>query len=216
MDISEAVVLESRTLRGTMTGRVEVLDKVKALVLLPDGLHVTGQMVADYYEVGLEAIKSLVKDHREELENSGYRVVAGQELRSFKDLSSFDPRTPTLAVFPRRAVLNVGMLLRDSEVAREVRRWLLDRAEPPGMSQELERLRAEQQQLKVEQQRLWEAHAALARQAELDREVIGALSVRIADMSCEVRTLGGRVDMLCSLASAPGPGRRRFTGRSRR
>lgn len=74
-----------------------------------------------------EAIKSLVKDHREELRSNGYRLMTGAELRSFKDLSQVKSRTPSLAIFSRRAVLNVAMLLRDSEVARQVRAYLLDR-----------------------------------------------------------------------------------------
>ncbi|WKX10766.1 restriction endonuclease [Streptomyces sp. NL15-2K] len=109
-----------------MLDRTDVLDRVKALSLLPDGMHVTTAMVAAYFEVGLEAIKSLVKDHRAELEANGYRLLAGDELRSFKDLSGIQSRTRSLALFSRRAVLNVAMLLRDSEVARQARVYLLD------------------------------------------------------------------------------------------
>ncbi|MFC9325751.1 hypothetical protein [Kitasatospora sp. NPDC057015] len=122
----EAALLESRTLRDGMSERVDALDKVKILILLPDGVHATTRMVADYFEVGLEAVKFHVKEHRAELMGNGYRVLAGQELREFKDLSEIDPRTPWLGVFPRRAVLNVAMLLRDSPVARQVRSHLLD------------------------------------------------------------------------------------------
>lgn len=89
-------------------------------------MHVTTAMVAAYFEVGLEAIKSLVKDHRTEFEANGYRIMTGEQLRSFKDLSGIHSRTASLAVFSRRAVLNVAMLLRDSEVARQVRVYLLD------------------------------------------------------------------------------------------
>ncbi|MFP8883335.1 restriction endonuclease [Streptomyces mangrovi] len=52
--------------------------------------------------------------------------MTGQELRSFKDLSGISPRTRSVAVFSRRTVLNVAMLLRDSIVARQVRAYLLD------------------------------------------------------------------------------------------
>ncbi|MFJ6832632.1 restriction endonuclease [Streptomyces sp. NPDC091209] len=124
--INESVLLESGSLRSSVRNRTEVLDKVKALSLLPDGMHVTTAMVAAYFEVGLEAIKSLVKDHRAELETNGYRLLAGDELRSFKDLSGIQSRTRSFALFSRRAVLNVAMLLRDSEVARQVRTYLLD------------------------------------------------------------------------------------------
>ena len=124
--INESALLESKSLRDSVLERTDVLDRVKALSLLPDGMHVTTAMVAAYFEVGLEAIKSLVKDHRKELEANGYRIMTGEQLRSLKDLSGIQSRTPSLAVFSRRAVLNVAMLLRDSEVARQVRVYLLD------------------------------------------------------------------------------------------
>ncbi|MGI5427097.1 restriction endonuclease [Streptomyces sp. CA-179760] len=124
--INEMALLESRTLRGSVLDRTDVLDRVKTLSLLPDGMHVTTAMVAAYFEVGLEAVKSLVKDHRTELEASGYRLLTGEELRSFKNLSGIQSRTRSLALFSRRAVLNTAMLLRDSEVARQVRVYLLD------------------------------------------------------------------------------------------
>ncbi|MFE9440537.1 restriction endonuclease [Streptomyces sp. NPDC006602] len=109
-----------------MLDRTDVLDRVKALSLLPDGMHVTTAMVAAFFEVGLKAIESLVLDHREELVASGYRVLTGSELTSFKEVSGIQSRSRSLALYPRRAVLNIAMLLRDSEVARQVRVYLLD------------------------------------------------------------------------------------------
>jgi HJR/Mrr/RecB family endonuclease len=89
-------------------------------------MHVTTAMVTAYFEVGRKAIESLVFDHREELTASGYRVLAGTELASFKEASGIQSRSRSLALYPRRAILNVAMLLRDSEVARQVRVYLLD------------------------------------------------------------------------------------------
>ena len=124
--INESALLESKSLRDSVLDRTDVLDRVKALSLLPDGMHVTTAMVAAYFEVGLTAISSLVHDHREELEASGYRVLTGSELTSFKELSGIQSRTRSLALLSRRAILNIAMLLRDSEVARQVRVYLLD------------------------------------------------------------------------------------------
>ncbi|MDX3387599.1 restriction endonuclease [Streptomyces niveiscabiei] len=124
--INETVLLESRSLRESVAERTEVLDRVKVLALLPDGVHVTTAMVAEYFGVGLTAITSLVHDHRQELGANGYRVLTGTELTSFKEVSGLRSRTASLALFPRRAVLNVAMLLRDSETARQVRVYLLD------------------------------------------------------------------------------------------
>ncbi|MER5909830.1 restriction endonuclease [Streptomyces sp. NPDC001982] len=109
-----------------MLDRTDVLDRVKALSLLPDGMHVTTAMVAAYFEVGIKTIESLVLDHRQELEASGYCVLSGAELTSFKEVSGIQSHSRALALYPRRAVLNVAMLLRDSEVARQARVYLLD------------------------------------------------------------------------------------------
>ncbi|WP_282695060.1 restriction endonuclease [Streptomyces sp. CC208A] len=124
--INEAALMESRTLRSGVVGRTEALDKVKTLSLLPDGMHVTTAMVAVYFEVGLKAIESVVVDHRAEMEANGYRVLSGSELTSFKEVSGIQSRSRALALYSRRTVLNIAMLLRDSEVARQVRTYLLD------------------------------------------------------------------------------------------
>ncbi|MFF3214728.1 restriction endonuclease [Streptomyces sp. NPDC002886] len=124
--INESVLLESRTLRTSVLERTEVLDKVKTLSLLPDGLHVTTAMVAAYFEVGIKTLESLVIDHRDELRVNGYQVLTGPELTSFKEVSGLNTRAAAIALWSRRAVLNAGMLLRDSKVARHVRTYLLD------------------------------------------------------------------------------------------
>jgi ABC-type phosphate transport system auxiliary subunit len=128
MTAREVALLESRALRASMSARTEALDKVKALALLPDGLHVTSRMVAEYYEVPEIVIRSVVSRHREELEEAGYRNLTGSDLAQFLSCNLQLRRAPGrgLAVFPRRAVLNVGMLLRDSDIARRVRTYLLD------------------------------------------------------------------------------------------
>ncbi|MGI5162784.1 hypothetical protein ACQEU3_47260 [Spirillospora sp. CA-253888] len=151
--IQEVALTESRALRNQYADRTEALDKVKALSLLPDGAHVTTEMIATYYEVGVEAIKSLAKDNADELAANGRRVLEGEELRSFKDLCGIPSRAKELAVFSRRAILNVGQLLRDSEVARQVRTYLLDAEAAPTTGREMSRLEL----------------IDLAREAELER-----------------------------------------------
>ncbi|MEW2404597.1 restriction endonuclease, partial [Streptomyces sp. NPDC046862] len=129
---NEAALLESKALRESVVDRTDVLDKVKALSLLPDGMHVTTAMVAAYFEVAETVINNLLSRHRQELAANGMRVLRGPELREFKELnlSSYPTSYPqprsSLALWPRRAVLNAAMLLRDSDVARQVRTYLLD------------------------------------------------------------------------------------------
>ncbi|WP_225832623.1 restriction endonuclease [Streptomyces sp. NK08204] len=130
--INESALLESKTLRSSVLDRTDVLDRVKALSLLPDGMHVTTAMVAAYFEVTVEADRQLTKRHREELAANGMAVLRGADLRQFESdnvslsLGSYPQARRNLTIYSRRAVLNVAMLLRDSEVARQVRTYLLD------------------------------------------------------------------------------------------
>lgn len=128
---SELVLTESRTMRAQTAGRVDVLDKVKAIALLPDDVHATTEIVAAYYEVDPKTIDSVVARNREELEGNGLRTLRGAELRSYKEET--DPqgegrlgRSGSLRLFTRRTILNVGQLLVESPIARQVRTYLLN------------------------------------------------------------------------------------------
>jgi len=138
---SEVALLESRAMRDEHLGRVEILDKVKALVMLPDGIHVRTEDVARYYEVSTDVIRQLTSRHREELVESGMQVLRGAELREYQSDSmslssgaegSYPQRRSSLTLFTRRTVLNVAMLLRDSDIACRVRTYLLDAEEAGG------------------------------------------------------------------------------------
>ncbi|UCM89153.1 hypothetical protein [Streptomyces marincola] len=126
------VLLESRTLRDRYTERVDALDKVKALELLPDGLHVTTEAVAAYFVVHREVVRKVVERHREELSENGLTVLRGSDLHLFKSdnmslyRESYPQPRSNLTLYTRRTVLNIAMLLRDSAVARRVRKYLLD------------------------------------------------------------------------------------------
>ncbi|MFE2994224.1 phage antirepressor KilAC domain-containing protein [Nocardia sp. NPDC059246] len=118
----------ARTQRDTLAGRTEVLDKVGALRTLSDDMHAMTEQVATYYEVDRETILTVVKRNRDELDSDGYRIVTRTVFGETFNLnvSNLDPRARQIALFPRRAILRIGMLLRDSEVAKRVRDMLLD------------------------------------------------------------------------------------------
>ena len=148
--IKSDALLESKTLRESVINRTDVLDKVKKLTTLPDDLHVSIDMAAAYYEVGKEAINSLIKDNREELESDGLKVLRGSELMSFKDMGVIGKNTSAFTIIPRRALLRIGMLLRDSAVARQVREYLLNveeiaRRETPAIIDEATKLQLQKQ-----------------------------------------------------------------------
>ena len=130
---NDLVLTESRTLRDAHAQRIEVLDRVKALSTL-DEVHVTVEAAALYFEVEPEAIKWHIRNNRDELESDGMRVVSGTELAIFRaelvresgSLTNISAMARSLLLLPRRAVLRLAMLLRDSAPAKRVRTYLLD------------------------------------------------------------------------------------------
>lgn len=125
--MNELALTESPSLRAQHANRVEVLDKVKALSLLPDGVHATTEMVATYYEVTPEAVDQIVKRNRAELQSNGYKVLARGEFEGvIGDTLKLSPQARRVAVFNRKAILNIGQLLTGSEVAKDVRAYLLN------------------------------------------------------------------------------------------
>ena len=106
----------------------EALD-VKLLEF--DGRYVlTKQMVADYYGVDYRTISRYIENHQDELEHNGYFLCKGKSLKDFKlrFVQDIDvpKNTPQIGLFDFRSFLNIGMLLTESEKAKEVRARILD------------------------------------------------------------------------------------------
>lgn len=141
MSAVELTLVDSRAERDRLIDRTDVLDKVGVLRTLPDAMHCTTDMVASFYEVTRDAVLKLVQRNREELDDDGFDVLTRQEVVDKLSMTPDElgmPRTsPSMSLFPRRAVLRVGMLLRDSPVARQVRDYLLDAEESSPVRAEL-------------------------------------------------------------------------------
>ena len=138
-------IVDSKELREQYINRVEVLDKVKAIMLIPQMEMMTTRQVADYYEVPVETVKTCYREHKDELSLDGMKLM---KLRDFGEIlsgwySTFQTGRGTTTIglndgvtllipnggiycFPKRAVLRFGMLLRDSEIAKEIRTQLLN------------------------------------------------------------------------------------------
>lgn len=122
--------------------RVEVLDAVKTLLSLPNTELYTKDMVINYYEVEIDTIDKLISRNIDELTKNGYKVKTKENLLTdglsvktkrggFNVLDNdgnivASGSNKGIATFTKRTVLNVGMLLRDSKIAQEVRSRLLD------------------------------------------------------------------------------------------
>lgn len=128
MTIQELALTESRSLREQYADRTDVLDKVKALALLPDGTHADIPAVARYFEVTEDAIGSMIRRNRDELSDNGLLVLRGAEYREFAtvNLTVANPQARSITLFTRRAVLNAGQLLTESPIAKAIRTYLLD------------------------------------------------------------------------------------------
>ena len=140
--MNETQFIDDRTLRDNAVGNYEVLEKVKKLLLIPELEVMTTEQVADYYEVDYDAVKKIYQRNTDELESDGMHIekmetfLKGQNVSFQKERNkailtydngiTFSVTNRGLKVFPRRAILRVGMLLRDSVIAKEVRTQLLN------------------------------------------------------------------------------------------
>jgi len=122
---TDLTVLSARAERDQLAARTDVLDRVGILRTLPDDLHVQTAEVATFYRVDPGTIRQVVNRNREELDDDGYTVTTRADFEASYGMS-LPSSASTVALFPRRAVLRIGMLLRDSPVARAVRDMLLD------------------------------------------------------------------------------------------
>lgn len=127
----------------------------------------TIRQVADYYEVDLSAIKKTYQRNKVEIDADGTMVrnpnnlnesVKGQNVPLLKNAFRtnrgieirIDRNTQIIipyrgvTCFSQRAVLRIGMLLRDSKIAKEVRTQLLNTFEEATIDQRLAAMSTEQ------------------------------------------------------------------------
>lgn len=106
------------------------MQMVKELLLLDGTELATTEMVANYYDVEVDTIKKVISRNKEELSFNGYKLYKRLEIEEILKGHNvtLEKAIPNrgMNLFTKRAILNVGMLLRDSEVAKELRSRLLD------------------------------------------------------------------------------------------
>lgn len=142
-DLTEEGIIEQRKVREKMMEDtdLDLFNNFKEIVFLSEDDVVTINQVADYYGVDTEAIKSVIRRHRDELEKDGVKVLKNDSVKELKNIIKGKGQVDTnlnqlynntikysrhITVFSRRAVLRVGMLLRDSKVAKKIRNYLLN------------------------------------------------------------------------------------------
>lgn len=132
-------LFENRELRDQVAGRIEALEKVKKLLLIPKTDFATVGQVAEYYEVDIEAVKKVIQRNNDELLSDG--LIRGLNGTKTKLLIGVDNAHPhnfrggfefegirfnnkANILIHRRVILRIGMLLQESSVAAQVRAYL--------------------------------------------------------------------------------------------
>ena len=90
----------------------------------------TKKMVADFYDVDERTIERYIEQNATELSANGYNLFKGKRLKELKlqfaHVINVGSKTTQLGLFNFRAVLDIGMLLTESEKAKQLRSIILD------------------------------------------------------------------------------------------
>ncbi len=131
-----------KNLTTSTTNRQNILNNSYALEQIESNLALGGMYwkdealfskvkVAEILDIDVRTIERYLENYHEELTKNGYRVLKGQVLKEFKeyvsDIGVGDiSKMPSLGVFSFRAVLNIAMLVTESQKAKEIRSKILD------------------------------------------------------------------------------------------
>ena len=92
------------------------------------------RQIANFFDVTERTIDNCIEKNNVELSRNGYEVLKGKRLIDFKlvyekafgNETDFVTKTTVLGVFNFRTLINIAMLLNDSEKARQLRSVILD------------------------------------------------------------------------------------------
>ena len=108
-----------------------ILERIGFVGMLFDGEYrYTKSMVAEFYEVDERTIERYIEIFEVELKHNGYVLTKGKALKELKlqfaHVINVGSKTTQLGLFNFRAFLNLGMLLTESEKAKQLRSLILD------------------------------------------------------------------------------------------
>lgn len=132
-------------LQNKLIDRIDVLDEIGCIELLPNTNLSTTKQVADFYGVNADAVRMLILNFRELLRKDGFKTCGANEIIEIMNNESPENKIKLSkgkggyyldgeflipycksGVFTKQAVLRVGMMLTESEVAERVRGKLLE------------------------------------------------------------------------------------------
>lgn len=121
--------------RANILNNSYALEKIQeyigiSWILFEDSYRFTKRQVADFYQVDERTLERYLEQNEGELRKNGYEILTGKRLSEAKKLFGPDidvaTKTTILGLFDFRSFLNLGMILVESERARELRRAMLD------------------------------------------------------------------------------------------
>lgn len=130
-----------RDLTISAIDRQNILNNQDAITNIQQYLGVTGMLfqnefrftkeqLADFYGVDTSTVDSYLSQYETELKHNGYELLKGPKLKAFKEefggIINIQSKTTQLGVFNFRSLLNLGMLLVESEMAKAIRSKILD------------------------------------------------------------------------------------------
>lgn len=103
-------------------------------VRFEDGVRFVKEQVADFFGIDIRTVERYLEAHGDELEHNGYEVLKGKKLQAFREAISAQfvtdidvgSKVRNLGIFDFRSLLNIAMLLTESETARVLRQTILD------------------------------------------------------------------------------------------
>ena len=118
--------------RQNVLNNYVALEEIKRQLKLP-GFIWQGELffsiddVANIFQVDVRTIQRCIEQNRMELSRNGFLVLLGDELNDFRKSGGVvPPKVRHLSLFSFRAVLNLGMLLANSEKAKQMRATILN------------------------------------------------------------------------------------------
>lgn len=143
---TEEDLISKKEMREQYIDRLDILEKVRALFLIPELNLMSTGMVAKFFDVPAETIKKTYQRNQEEIDSDGAKMLKvkdffdrdmmshsknlkpaqGGVIVTLEDGQTYQLTNSKAIYFTPRSVMRLAMLLRDSEVAREVRTRLLD------------------------------------------------------------------------------------------
>jgi len=143
----------TKELTNSNIDRQNILNNLYAVKEIQKALGLKGVMfdnkmlfikkqVAEFYDIDERTVERYLERYEEELKRNGYEVLSGEKLKKFKKIVTLESnniavfsddtdtnvgiKTVRIGVFDFRSFLNLGMLITESEKAKQMRSIVLD------------------------------------------------------------------------------------------